>query len=159
MGLDTSHDCWHGSYGAFMRWRCKIAEVAGLPPLQWMEGFYNWSCISSDDAGSAIKAIGFESEHAWSRDLLSAFYSAGSLPIKWECLKPSPLHILLNHSDTDGEIRTSDCNGIADALEELITKLPDVDAGGHIGNWREKTRTFVDGLRLAAKNNENVDFH
>lgn len=21
MGLDTSHDCWHGAYSAFTRWR------------------------------------------------------------------------------------------------------------------------------------------
>lgn len=24
MGLDTSHDCWHGSYSAFMAWRCEL---------------------------------------------------------------------------------------------------------------------------------------
>jgi len=29
MGLDTSHDCWHGAYSAFHRWRVKLAEVAG----------------------------------------------------------------------------------------------------------------------------------
>ncbi len=29
MGLDVSHDCWHGAYSAFMRWRRKLAEVAG----------------------------------------------------------------------------------------------------------------------------------
>ena len=28
MGLDTSHDCWHGPYSAFRRFREKIAEVA-----------------------------------------------------------------------------------------------------------------------------------
>jgi hypothetical protein len=33
MGLDTTHDCWHGAYSAFMRWRRKLAEVAGYPPL------------------------------------------------------------------------------------------------------------------------------
>ncbi len=39
MGLDTSHDCWHGSYGAFNRWRTKIAEVAGFGALDDHEGF------------------------------------------------------------------------------------------------------------------------
>lgn len=29
MGLDTTHDCWHGAYSAFSRWRDKLAEVAG----------------------------------------------------------------------------------------------------------------------------------
>ena len=28
--------------------------------------------------------------------------------------------------------------------------LPDEEAGGHIGRWREKTQQFVDGLRAAA---------
>lgn len=31
MGLDTTHDAWHGAYSAFARWRQKLAEVAGIP--------------------------------------------------------------------------------------------------------------------------------
>lgn len=88
MGLDTTHGCWHGAYSAFMRWREKLAEVAGLPPLMLMEGFY-----------------------------------------------------------------------LADRLAELLPKLPEGDGGGHIGHWREKTQTFIDGLRLAASRGEDVEFH
>ncbi len=33
MGLDTSHDCWHGSYSSFSRFREKICEAAGLGKL------------------------------------------------------------------------------------------------------------------------------
>ena len=40
MGLDTSHNAWHGAYSAFMTWRKKIAHLAGFPPLELMEGFY-----------------------------------------------------------------------------------------------------------------------
>jgi hypothetical protein len=40
MGLDTTHNCWHGAYSAFMRWRQEIAKAAGLPPLDLMEGFF-----------------------------------------------------------------------------------------------------------------------
>jgi hypothetical protein len=39
MGLDTTHECWHGAYSAFMRWREKLAEVAGLPALRQMSGY------------------------------------------------------------------------------------------------------------------------
>lgn len=39
MGLDTTHDCWHGAYSAFMRWRMKLAEVAGYGDLKRYEGF------------------------------------------------------------------------------------------------------------------------
>jgi len=47
MGLDLTHGCWHGAYSAFMRWRQKIAELAGYPPLMAMDGFFDpkeWWC-------------------------------------------------------------------------------------------------------------------
>jgi hypothetical protein len=33
MGLDISHNCWHGSYTSFNYWRTKLAEVAGYGDL------------------------------------------------------------------------------------------------------------------------------
>lgn len=39
MGLDVSHDAWRGAYSAFHRFRVRLAEVAGLPPLEEMQGF------------------------------------------------------------------------------------------------------------------------
>lgn len=38
MGLDTTHDCWHGAYSAFGRWRTRIAACIGLT-LSEMFGF------------------------------------------------------------------------------------------------------------------------
>lgn len=38
MGLDTSHDCWHGSYSAFNDFRVDIARALGFD-LNTMEGF------------------------------------------------------------------------------------------------------------------------
>lgn len=38
MGLDTSHDCWHGPYSSFHKWRVEIARAAGID-LDAMEGF------------------------------------------------------------------------------------------------------------------------
>jgi hypothetical protein len=123
-----------------------------------MEGFYNWTDITHEEASAAVQALGFAQEHEWARDLLSAFYCGGNLPIKWECLKPSPLQSLLYHSDCDGDIPASECAGIADALEAVLPALPGGDGGGHIGDWREKTQTFIAGLRLAAKRGEKVEF-
>lgn len=40
MGLSISHGAWMGSYSAFTAWRKRIAQVAGFPPLELMEGFY-----------------------------------------------------------------------------------------------------------------------
>lgn len=38
MGLDTSHDCWHGAYSSFHSFRFWIAKVAGID-LDKMQGF------------------------------------------------------------------------------------------------------------------------
>lgn len=144
MGLDTTHDCWHGAYSAFMRWRQKIAEVAGLPPLMLMDGFYRDGALRSGNGGNTYAIEECEQ----------------SLPIKWEALRPSPLHILLNHSDCDGSISANDCGPIADALEALLPKLEaEGNGGGHIGGYAEKTRTFIAGLRFAASRGEDVEFH
>jgi hypothetical protein len=151
MGLDTSHNCWHGAYSAFHRWRTKLAEIAGLPPLELMEGFFFpersgnpfWMQYQED------KKSGFVDEYSvWAR-----------LPIKWDLYEKDPLTILLRHSDCDGEIEWQDCEPIADRLEELLPKLPKGEAWGHIGNWKDKTSQFIEGLRKAFKAKENVDFH
>jgi len=115
MGLDTSHGCWSGGYSAFMRWREKLAEVAGFPPLRSMDGF-------SDDGKG----------------------------LSWAPYKSDALSVLLNHSDADGFIPAKECARLADRLEELLPLLQG-EGGGHIGDWREKTQTFIDGLRLAAR--------
>lgn len=39
MGLDTTHDAWHGPYSSFMRWRTFIAKKAGLGNLRDYEGY------------------------------------------------------------------------------------------------------------------------
>lgn len=39
MGLDTSHNCWHGSYSSFHNFRKHIAKYVGIDDLEKMEGF------------------------------------------------------------------------------------------------------------------------
>jgi hypothetical protein len=158
MGLDTSHDAWHGGYSSFMRWREKIAQVAGLPPLQFMEGFYTPLRVSESSWNGQIPTI-YLGPHTdeMTRNCIKRFEE--SLPIKWECLKPSPLHELLYHSDCDGEIPADSCGPIADELEKLMPLLPDTDGLGHIGNWKDKTKQFIDGLRAAAAAGEPLEFH
>jgi hypothetical protein len=136
MGLDTTHDCWHGAYPAFTRWRNKLAEVAGyklekqdgsfidLPVLPWDSFPYDWP---AGEWGDHVE-----------RD---------------------PLVYLLAHSDCEGAIHPPQAAPLADRLEELLPLLPDGDAGGHIGVWRDKTRRFIDGLRLAVSIGEDVEFH
>ena len=154
MGLDTTHDCWHGPYSSFMRWRCEIARAAGFPPLQLMDGYYTWTQLSHTDIDAAI-GLSFSPPIAgdfpqWARDLLRGAAS-GNIPIPWAGLKPSPLQDLLNHSDCDGELPSDRCQAIADALTEV---LPNV-----VEEWKARTQQFIDGLAAAAAAGEDVEFH
>lgn len=179
MGLDTTHGCWHGAYSAFMRWREKLAEVAGIP-LWLMEGFYEPPPADLVErtkprahAFKTSESGGFVADRSSLMTALADSAERGdagrweswaskftvSLPIRWEMLEPDPLHELLYHSDCDGELPVDICGPLADSLERLLPLLPDGDGGGHIGIWRDKTQAFIDGLRLAAKNGEAVGFH
>jgi len=131
MGVDISHGCWDGSYWAFMIWRQKIATLAGLPPLELMEGFFRNKNLDS----------------------APPYYDA--LPIRWDSLKPDPLHILLNHHDHDGTIAAADCGPIADRLSKLLPLMPE---GPLEGDYRQRTLAFICGLRLASELGEDVWF-
>lgn len=136
MGLDTTHNCWHGAYSAFTRWRNKLAEVAGYaffkagdPPM-YEQPLIDWGHVTQEQLAGV-----------------------------WEETPKDPLLVLIAHSDCDGDIYPEQAEPLADRLEELLPLLPDEDAGGHIGHWRAKTRQFIDGLRAAAKQDEIVNFH
>ncbi len=137
MGLDTTHDCWHGGYISFTNWRNKIGEAAGyeigvgpngIPGVLMPEGW--WEALNEDNY------LG-----------------------QWDKQPDDVLLILIAHSDCDGVIVHRDTKPLMDRLTELLPKIPDETAGGHIGNWREKTQTFIDGLLRAHVAGEGVRFH
>jgi hypothetical protein len=150
MGLDISHDAWHGAYSAFSRWRMKIAEVAGLPPLGLMEGFYPYN--------DPLNLLNYKYPKGDELEMWALREIFKQLPIKWSSLKPNPIYELLCHSDCDGYINWAKCGKIADELEKLVPLLPDEDGGGHIGNWRDKTTKFIAGLRLAHSKKQKLLF-
>ena len=39
MGLDTTHNAWHGPYSSFNSWRTEICKQAGLGNLREYQGF------------------------------------------------------------------------------------------------------------------------
>lgn len=124
MGLDTTHNCFHGPYTYFGDFRRALAKAAGMPPLALMEGFYRPPTPPQE--------------------------SADGLPIKWEALKPDPIHVLINHSDCDGSIDVMDCLPLANRLRELLPL---------VGDWQEETTRFIKGLLLAFDRGEDVEFH
>lgn len=141
MGLDTSHDCWHGAYSAFGQWRQTIAETAGYRvwPVQ-------------HDSGVCYPTIMLE----WHR------YSEANMNGEWETMPHDPLIVLFAHNDCEGVIKPEQALPLADALEKLLPKLPDGPESGHIGyrgGYRGCTEKFILGLRAAAAAGEVVDFH
>ena len=153
MGLDISHDAWHGAYSAFMWWRTKLAEIAGLPPLELMEGFYSEDVFSMNPI---IRLEAFSIGNETVKSIIAELKK--SLPIRWSVLRSDVLYELLYHSDSDGEISWQIAGKLAKRLRELLPLLPDEDAGGHIGNWREKTEQFIKGCEEAYKKKEKLEF-
>lgn len=143
MGLDTTHDCWHGAYSAFSRWRDQLAEVAGYT----FHEFEGGRKLVDLDWGGIESVIG--------RDLLGKW---PSMPVRHDGT-PEPLILLLAHSDCEGELQAEYLDALADRLTKLLPALEGVEGGGHIGSYVEKTQTFIDGLRRASAAGEDVGFH
>jgi hypothetical protein len=135
MGLDTSHECWHGAYGAFSRWRTELARAAGY---KLREPTYKDPCTY---------------ELPW--DMFEDKNYLG----EWDSPPgDDPLIFLLAHSDCDGVIHPEHAVHIAARLEQLLPLLDESVSGGHIRSMRDKTQQFIDGLRKAAAAEEDVVF-
>ena len=143
MGLDTSHDCWHGAYSAFLRWRHTLAEAAGYKireptPEERDQGIYS---PSVDIHWEVFEDKNYQGE--------------------WDSPPgDDPLLFLIVHSDCDGVIHPQQGIHIARRLEQLLPLLDDAEAIGHIRpHMRAKTQQFIDGLKAAAAAGEDVEFH
>jgi hypothetical protein len=142
MGLDTSHDCWHGAYSAFGHWRRAIAEAAG---------YRVWPVVH--ESGLKYDTIMLE----WHR------YGADKeLMGEWDSTPHDPLIVLFAHSDCEGVIHPAQALPLADALEAILPKIDGDSGSGHIaarGGLRACTEKFIVGLRAAGAAGEDVDFH
>lgn len=101
MGLDTSHDCWHGPYSMFMQWREWVSEQIGLP--LYMMQMYN------GEHGKGVHPVGND---------------GGVIP--WSVIS-HPLVPLLAHSDCNGRLRWWECKDISLALLQLIRETENID--------------------------------
>jgi hypothetical protein len=135
MGLDTTHDCWHGPYSTFNDWRVAVARAAGIELLA-MEGFTRLPHLRG---GPTVGDT--------------------DLGMSWSKYAHDPICILLNHSDCDGTIVADDCVRLADRLEELLPALEAMDAQAPLSWLANKACDFVAGLRAAAAACEDVEFH
>ncbi len=151
MGLDTTHDAWHGSYGSFNSWRTWLAQQIGIP-LELMQGFY----YDGNGYGTNMFTL---LEHKFPQgdeiEMSSIRRFKQILPLKWEAFKPSPLHILLNHSDCDGHITWKNCGKIAKELKKILSTI-DMKSNDYM---YKKTEDFINGCELAFNEKENLEFH
>jgi hypothetical protein len=132
MGLDTSHDCWHGSYCAFTQWREALAVAAG----------YMIATIINDDG---LK---------WTAVMVDWGHLQKNLMGKWPETPKDALLVLIAHSDCEGKIYPPQQLPLALRLKQLIPKLPKQKV-----QYKIATKKFIKGLCLAAGKNEIVDFH
>lgn len=113
MGLNTSYHCWDGAYSSFARFRKKLAEAAGMPPLQDMYGF------------------------------------GGN--ISWDDIPYDDIHILLNHSDCDGDIGVGKTIPLRNRLKELLNVISVEE--------RCNVIRFIEGLDKAIADNKGIEFY
>lgn len=131
MGLDTTHDCWHGPYGAFNQWRCALHMLIQVDRGQ------------QDDLG----LDGYE-------HLIQGTHPRWAWPAPYD--KGDPLDVLMSHSDCDGEIEHAACLPLADALQGIADRR--MPARALYDRWRPATDRFIAGLRKAHAAGENVEF-
>jgi hypothetical protein len=136
MGLDTSHDCWHGPYIAFTRFRNNLAIAAGyvVKPVKYDGG----TCDTAEIDWERIE-----------RDNPNCFQG------EWNTSEGDPLVYLIAHSDCDGVLHPPQANALADRLTALLPRLPD----DGINPTRRQAERFIAGLRTAVTAGEDVDFH
>lgn len=129
MGLDTTHDCWHGPYSQFMRWRVWLGEQVGLP-LGLMDGFLS-HYLDKDELKSVETALPYGHDTIPLEAIVSAREvmrgSMGATPISWGITNGDPLMLVLNHSDCGGKIRWWQCGKIAVRLAQVYRRTTEAD--------------------------------
>lgn len=153
MGLDISHDAFHGAYSAFNRFRQCVAEAMGgsYPPHYQYgpNGEVFPQRPESEFSPLMLKPDLKESDWYWGDG-----YRPATHPGLFE---------FFAHSDCDGEISPATCASLAAEMEELLPKIEALGwiAGGHIergGGYAAVARRFIAGCRAAAASGEPMTF-
>lgn len=150
MGLDCSHDAFHGAYSAFNRLRQAVAAAAGgsFPPHYVRDASLN--PVTDPETGRVVART----------DIPDNRYTTGPGYTRDEA---PGLHLFLMHSDCDGHIEPRMCAAVADDLERLLPAIEAaaVDGEGHLkqqGGVAEALRGFIEGCRLAHSRGERLMF-
>jgi len=133
MGLDCSHDAFHGAYQAFNGLRQKVAEA--------------WGGTYPPHKDKTLK------EDMW--------YAPDEYPDPQKTAPG--LFIFFTQSDCGGAISWLDCAIVAKELEELLPKVAELEDGTHnhiqsVGGYAAALKKFIAGCRQAAHLKEPLTF-
>lgn len=152
MGLDCSHNAFHGGYISFSYLRQIVTAAtegeSSFPP-HWRRD--SEGLIIRDSGGFPVRDESLDPQ-SW---YIDESYTRESHPGLYE---------FLSHSDCDGEISPEMCVLVADDLEALLPAVEALKwpAPGHIeaaGGYAATLRRFIDGCRSAAASGEPLEFH
>ena len=134
MGLDVSHEAWHGAYSSFHRFRMAIAKVIGLD-LESMQGYHRY--VNGVHCECAKKPYG----------------------VSWDLLKHDAIFCLLNHSDCEGSIPWELLADLAKRLDDIAPLLAADASDPESAKWSERASQFANGCRKAIEAHESLEFH
>lgn len=152
MGLAISHDIYNGNYDGFNQWKIYIAHKAQrqtitldhdlvTSPITGIPTFFTAELVYVDD------------------DSLNQPEADDAQMGEWRTTPADPLEVLFLHSDAEGYIYPPQAIALADALENILPRIPIHDEIDDDGNTpHEMTIKFIKGLRLAAERDERVVF-
>ena len=129
MGLDTSHNCWHGAYSAFARFRARLAQSIGMD-LSSMRVFEQFG---ASEFGEELPSN--------EKEPLCIL------------LNHSDCDGVIEHKDT-----LPLANRLKEILVLEQSKAVSSDDFEN-NRYLERIQQFIDGLMDAHNNNEDVDFH
>jgi hypothetical protein len=154
MGLDTSHDAWHGSYSGFALWRNDIGRIIG------------WDI---DESRPGTTSYVIPEGRVPEQDPLpdeTRTEDGETYVIHWSTAYDNK--VWLGHWDTDPAdvidvlMLHSDCEGIIPVrfLEPLAHRLMDIMEEQEPESWeRRATGQFIVGLIDAHAQQQDVEFH
>lgn len=150
MGLDTSHDCWHGAYSGFALFRETVGRAAGLP--------YR---LAEKQFGDGVRhTLDIDWERVTSAQIAGEWNGVKPTWQKPDDIYAHPVHdpvlYLLIHSDCDGFLQREYLPELKSRLEELEPEFDRLTADDDY--LRGDLREFINGLERAIEDDEDVVF-
>lgn len=148
MGLDTTHDCWHGAYSGFYEFRKMVGLAAKLPHRTVTSGHRTGDLeLDIDWDKVTMRQI----DGHWDRKGPTVESSGIYDPPLTD-----PVLYLLVHSDCDGKLRRGYLPALRHRLVELEPEYERLTAEQPYLHGR--LRQFIDGLTAAIEAGEHVEF-